>query len=244
MTAISRSPDLAEVLRIAQDQRQSEIHTHLPGRVESYNLATQKADIKPLLKTNLVNADGNDVIEELPVIPSVPVGFFRTANAFISFPMKKGDLVTLLIIERSIDKYTHGKGVVTDPGDTRMHQLIDAVALPCLYPFDLSLADAHADNLVMGFDGGAQIHVKSGGIALGAESPVDHVALALLTNAELQVIVTAFLNHGHNTTATVGPSAVPGLVSAPITPALGVPPVSAIIPDPPGDVKSNIVESE
>ena len=229
---LSRSPNLAEVLRAAMDNRLADVHVALPGQVEKYDLATQSADIKPLIKRR-VETDGDDLIESLPVIPKVPIVFPRAGGFFISMPIKKGDLVTLIFCERSIDKYTAGKGKDTDPVDLRMHELIDAVAFPGFYPFSESLEDAHADNLVIGEDGGKHIHVKSGEIALGVEAPADWVALASLVKTELQAIINTFNAHIHTTTATIGPSAVVGIIAPPTIAAAAA-----------ADVKSATVKSE
>lgn len=93
-------------------------------------------------------------------------------------------------------------------------------------------------------DSGKKFFVKASEIAMGVENPADWMALASLVKAELQAIVTAFNSHGHNTTGTVGPSAVPGLISAPITPATGVPPPPTAVMSNPSNVKSATVKSE
>ena len=106
----TRSPDLAEVLRAAVFQGLADTHTAMPGRVEKYDSQRQKADVKPLLKRTVVNLDGTELSEELPVIPDVPVVFPRAGGFFISLPIKKGDFVLLVFCERSIDNYTAGQG--------------------------------------------------------------------------------------------------------------------------------------
>jgi hypothetical protein len=59
----------------------AEIHTAIPGRIESYDAATCLANVKPLLKRRFTvdNADGEIVQqdEEYPVIMAVPVSFCR-----------------------------------------------------------------------------------------------------------------------------------------------------------------------
>lgn len=187
---LSRTPDLAEVLRVAMDNRLADVHVALPGQIEKYDLTKQAADIKPLIKRAFLTAEGDEVLEALPVIPQVPIVFPRAGGFFITLPIKKGDLVTLLFCERSIDKYTQGKGKDTDPVDLRMHELIDAVAFPGFYPFSEALADAHADNLVIGKDGGAQIHVKPDEVNLYEENAAEFVALATKCLTELQAVQT------------------------------------------------------
>ncbi len=80
-------------------------------------------------------------------------------------------------------------------------------------------------------------------VRFGGDDPGDEVTINELVKQELQVHVDAFNKHGHNTTATVGPSAAPGLVSAPIPTATGVPPTSTVFP-PPQDMSSAIIRSD
>jgi hypothetical protein len=160
----TRSPSLEEVLRAALDQGIADVHTSLPGKVEKYDPATQKADIKPLLKKTTINEDGTELVEELPIITDVPVMFPRAGGYFISFPVQQGDFVLLVIVERSIDKYMAGQGEDTDPVDLRMHDLTDAVAFPGLYPFAKPIKDSNGNDLVLGQDEkGSQLVIKDGG---------------------------------------------------------------------------------
>lgn len=91
-------------------------------------------------------------------------------------------------------------------------------------------------------DSGKSFWVKAAEIAMGVENPSDWMALASLVKTEIQKVVDKFNGHGHTTTATVGPSAVPGLLTAPIYPALSGPP-TAVMPAA-SDVKSATVKSE
>jgi hypothetical protein len=218
----SKSPGLAELIRMAIKQNQAEIHVSLPGRIESYDVSQQTADIQPLLQRVLVDEDGTELDPEtLPILHDVPIAFPRGGGCFLSWPLAEGDLVQLFFIERSIDQYLGGNGEITEPLDYRMHNLSDAVAYPGCYPRALALSDAHAENAVWGIDGGLQIHVKSGEIDIGSENAADFVALAQKVFDEIDALKTTLNNFitahnapgSHTTTATVGPSAVPGVIT-------------------------------
>lgn len=164
MSAVSRSPELEELLTLAINSFLEDVHTGLPGRVDEYFPETQKANIKPLIKRRIIHEDGSELLEELPVIPDVPIAFDRTGKFFITFPVAKGDLVRLHFLERSIDNYLSGIGDDTDPDEFRRHDLSDAIAVPGLYPFRRSIKDINSVNLVMGHDeGGIQIHLTPNG---------------------------------------------------------------------------------
>lgn len=241
----SRDPTLAEVIRSAMDCRDLEFHTSLPCRVEKFDPATQTADVKPLIRRRFQNPDGTEIDESIAVIPRVPIAWPRAGNFHITWPIKKGDLVEVIITEASRDNFQAGDGAEVDPDDFRRFDLSDAWAYPAAgYPDDEAIKNFDPDDLVIGLDGGVVIHVKeSGEIALGSKNPTDNVALAALVKAGLQSIVDQFNNHGHVTTATVGATAVLGLLSAPIIPATGIPPISTAMGNP-GDVKSNVVLSD
>ncbi len=231
-----RTPELEDVIRLAIEDTQSRLHVALPGRVEVYDAVKQTVDVKPLVKNSFIDDDGEDVVEELPVINSVPVQFARGGGFFLSFPIVKGDHVLLVFNERSIDKFQTGSGDDIDPVDTRMHNLSDAVALPGFYPDSKALADAHPSNAVLGKDGGTQIHVADGKIELGAEASADKASLdsklqTELTRlkTELDALKVIFDAHIHVTTATVGAGPTPGVISPTLTPfpAAGSPAATA-----------------
>lgn len=219
----SKSPGLSELIRIAIRQNQAELHVSLPGRIDSYDVAEQKADIQLLLQRVLVDTDGVELpAETLPILHDVPIAFPRGGGYFLSWPLAEGDLVHVVFVERSTDQYLGGDGNLTKPLDFRMHNISDAVAYPGYYPRALSLADAHGDNAVWGKDGGTQIHVKDGEIDLGSENAADFVALAQKVFDEIDALKTTVNNFitahqavgAHTTTATVGPTAALGIVSS------------------------------
>lgn len=161
----TRTPSLAEVLQSAINNSLFDLHTSLPGKIETYYPDEQKADIKPLIQRDLIDENGNELdTESIPVLPDVPIIFPRANDYFISMPIKKGDFVLLIFCERSIDQYMAGSGQEVDPVDLRTHDLSDAIALPGFAPFVKAIKDISTDNLVLGKDNsGIQIHIKDGG---------------------------------------------------------------------------------
>lgn len=209
---MSETPTWAEVIRTALEASQAGLHVSTPGIVESYDPATQTATVKPTLPRPSLTRDGYEFLD-LPVLPRVPVVFPRAGGFFLSFPVAKGDRVMLVFMDRSLDQWIE-LGREGDPRDGRTHDLSDAVALVGLYPVSEPLADAHAANMVLGKDGGGQIHLKpSGEIHIGSENAVDFVALAALVLSELQAIKTAHDLHTH-TGVTTGP----GVSGTPVLP--------------------------
>lgn len=122
----------AEALAEFVSDRLRRVNTVLPGRIESYNPTTGKAEVRPLLREKY--ADGEVV--EPPVIANVPVVFPRTAAASITLPVARGDGVLLLFCQRSLDTWL-STGGMANPDDVRMHSLSDCIAIPGLVPFSV-----------------------------------------------------------------------------------------------------------
>ncbi len=181
---------LGELIRLAMDARLAQVRVAIPARVESYDVAAQTVDVKPLIKDKLALEDGDELVESIPVIPAVPVAFMRGGGFFVSFPIAKGDTGRVVVCDRSLDQWRK-KGGEVDPIDVRMHSWAGAVFEPDLADSQHALGDAHGANLVIGMDGGVAIHLTPGGeVHLGEENPTEAVALAQKTLTELQKLAT------------------------------------------------------
>ena len=154
--------DFSDIISSAIKSVISGMHTCLPGRIESYDYTTQKANVLPLLRD--VYSDGEEI--DMPVIIDVPVIFPAIGSVGLTFPVNPGDGVLLVFAERSIDKWLSLGGVVT-PDDPRRFDLSDAVAIVGLNPFtEASQADNNDDVTLM--NDSAKLKLQSGGkVALG-----------------------------------------------------------------------------
>jgi hypothetical protein len=120
----------AEDIKAFVEDMLRRVNTALPGRIESYNASTGKAEVQPLLQERY--ADG--AVLTLPRIANVPLVFPRTVAASISMPVAAGDGVLLLFCQRSLDTWL-STGGIKEPDDIRMHSLSDCIAVPGLFPF-------------------------------------------------------------------------------------------------------------
>lgn len=125
------APTLAQVIQEAIEARLCDLHVSLPGRIVSYEQQTQKAKVQPEIKREY--ADGRAL--ELPVLTDVPVVWPRAGKAYLHFPLKAGDQVTILFNERSLDEWKE-KGGSIQVKERRKHSLSDAVCMPGGYPFN------------------------------------------------------------------------------------------------------------
>ncbi|MCK5641952.1 MAG: hypothetical protein KAJ19_14205 [Gammaproteobacteria bacterium] len=197
---MSATPTMAEVITEAIESRLLDLHTALPGRVVSYDSGTQTVEVELQIKRMI--KDGNGVLqpETLPNLPNVPVAFPRSSSFFVSFPLAKDDFVFVIFTEMSLDQW-RSKAALTVPGDARRLTLTGAVALPCLYPNDGTLTEAHATAMVVGEQEGQKIFIHpSGDVEITDEASGaadDFVAQAGKVLTELEAIVDTYNIHKH-----------------------------------------------
>lgn len=181
------TPSHATIYDLAFAKRAASIRVALPGRIESYNASTQKANVQPLILEEHTDDIGERQIERLPVVTDVPVCFPGCGGMRVTFPVKVGDTVLLVFCSSSIDRWL-ARGGEVDPEDTRHHNISDAIALPGLFDFAHVPTSAPTDALVL----------HSTKIQLGADDASDPVA----RKSDLQAIVNALDTHAHTGVTT------------------------------------------
>lgn len=155
------APTLNDAILAAVDGRLGNVHACLPGRIETYDFETQKADVKPLLQRNYPEGPVS-----LPLIMSVPVVWPRGGGASLTFPLKKDDGVLLVFAERSLELWLDQGGEVP-PGDARRFDLSDAIAIPGLNPFTAPFAAEDADSVLLKYNEFKIKIGKDGKVAIG-----------------------------------------------------------------------------
>lgn len=229
----TEDPTLEEVLLDIFDERLSQLHTAMPGRVESYDPLTQTASVKPMLKL-----DGRT----LPVLPRVPIVFMRAGGFYLVAPLSKGDFVLLVATSSSIAEWRATDGREADPVDKRRHHLSSCVAIPGLYPNlrPVSPTDVSPDaKATAGVEGGVRVLFEDDAMivasTLVAAAAAGPVALAEATAAELNKIRTKYNGHTHPV-STTGTAAAQAGTAAVVIPADQI---AAI-----GDVASTTLKAE
>lgn len=121
---------LASTINKAIDSRMKDLHTSLPGIIESFDPETQLASIQPAIKRIFITTESETEIlvpTDIPVLINVPVCFPRGGGFSLTFPVAKGDECLLVFCERSIDNW-HQFGGIKEPIARRFHSFSDAVA--------------------------------------------------------------------------------------------------------------------
>jgi hypothetical protein len=206
-----RRPTLADVLSRAVANGLAEVRVGMPGRIESYDAATQTADVLPLPKPALFQDDGTEATEAFPVIPHVPVHFPGGGGHRQTFPVAAGDECWLSFADYSLDIW-QARGGPYAPIDVREHHVSDAVCFPGLHSDRHAWADAPTNESTFGKDGGLTVRVGDTAIDIGGGA-TDFAALASKVTAALNAILAWATTHTH---------AVSGGTAAPTTTPLAI----------------------
>lgn len=142
------TPSQATIIDRAFAKMASAMRVALPGRIESYDAATQKANVQPLIMESHVDDVGDRVSELPPVVTDVPIMFPGSGSYRTTWPVAVGDTVLLVFSSSSLDRWLVRGGEV-DPEDDRHHNISDAVAIPGLFDFAHVPTTAPTDALVI-----------------------------------------------------------------------------------------------
>lgn len=183
---------LADVVEAAVAAGLARVELQVPARVEEYDAAKQVVRVAPLLRELVEDGDGSEEAQALPVVDFVPVEWPGAGGARLTFPIQVGDTGVLAFSGRSLDEWKAAPNRVVTPADNRRHAFMDAVFRPGLKSPAAPWTGARTDAVTLGYDGsGMQVHITSGGIALGEPSPAYAVALAEKVAAELSALKAA-----------------------------------------------------
>ena len=234
MSTVPREPTLATLLVDAINARLSEFRVSLPCKIAKYNSSDGTVDVDILLKDQKPQSDGTVELKTFPTIQDVPVQWFRCGTAWITLPLKAGDLGKLVFTDRSLSNWSaSNKGEVVDPKSLSMHNFDGATFEPGLYPASAAIPSPDPDNIV--------IHSDTK-VMLGEKGLDDNqlVALAKLVKDEITALrntvnsfVTTFNSHTH-TQGAYTVAAAPG----PVAGVSGTPTGSASAPAIVNDVKA------
>lgn len=122
------SPDLVDIILDAIRSAQLEINTFMPGRITGYNALLNTVDVQPVFMRTMI--DPPEVVRR-PELSDVPLLYPRTSTNGLSFPVAIGDPVGVIFSQRSLDNWLT-LGIEAPPGDSRLHDINDGVAIPGL----------------------------------------------------------------------------------------------------------------
>lgn len=143
-----------------------EVDDCLPARVVSYNDATNRAVIQPIVQLGLT--DGSKLSRAK--IANIPVYRFGGGGFFMRFPLKAGDLGWLKANDRDVSLVMQAGGGEDWPNTTRLHSFSDAVFYPDTFK-QWIIAAANADAAVwQSMSGGVCIALSETGVTISVGS--------------------------------------------------------------------------
>jgi len=150
---------LIALLRDFAEEVITDLRVCLPGRIEEYDPDTMLANVQPLLKLRFYGRTGSEL---LPIVNNVPIHHPRTATALLRLPVTRGDIVTLVFSDRSIENWLQGSGEEREALDTRKHNLSDAFAFLGGYPRGGAMVANNPDAVELVVEPGTKITLGNG----------------------------------------------------------------------------------
>lgn len=181
-----------------------EVDDMLPARVVSYDDATNRAVIQPLV---MIGTTGGGKVSRARV-PNVPVYRFGGGGFFMRFPLQAGDFGWLKANDRDISLVMQAGGGEDWPNTKRLHSFSDAMFFPdALKDWVIGAADAAAA-VWQSLDGTTAIALGAGSVELRAGSQVLRLDAAGIWHNGVNIGAT----HVHPIT---GGSSAPGPTGGP-----------------------------
>jgi len=115
---------LSTLLRRAVGRELMDVHTALPGIVDTYDATSRRARVTPAIRILL---DDGSLLDR-PPIPDVPVLFPAGGGLSLTFPLERGDPVLLVFSQRGMDGFKIAF-TASAPSRGPIMDMSDAVAL-------------------------------------------------------------------------------------------------------------------
>jgi len=154
----SQLANLSTTIRTGIENKLKDLHTAMPGIIETFDPDTQLATVQPAIRRIFKSVDDESIETltptDLSILINVPVVYPGGGGFHLTFPVTKGDECLLVFCERSYDRW-YNFGGVQDPGARRFHALSDATAFVGLTSKPNSIPDYDSDNVQLKKDDGS-----------------------------------------------------------------------------------------
>jgi len=120
-----------EAIKTAIQNFISDVNVCLPGKIiKIQDAKKRKISVQPEIKR--VYLDNTEL--EPPIIENVPLKYTGSSKAILHYPIEIGDKVILIFSQRSLDNWLSDDKLTT-PGNRRMFNITDAIAIPGIQSF-------------------------------------------------------------------------------------------------------------
>lgn len=136
-----------KLINAAIDRKLEFMYFALPCKILSYNSTLQKVEVEIMIKQKKSFSKEE---KKFPPIAEVPVGFYNANDglAYMSFPLKVGDLGTVFFSTLDIDNYMYLlSNQPVDSDSYARQQLKDAFFVPIVRPWTKPLLNINSNNV-------------------------------------------------------------------------------------------------
>jgi len=144
------------------------LYTNSVGEIVAINGTNSitSVDVRP--SVNRLYNDGEE--RQKPIIYNVPVVFPSGGGGIVSFPLRVGDTVLLIFGREDISNFLKDKRLGR-PATQRKFSINDAIAIPCLNPFNDSLKPSK-DSVEIKYKGSVVRIDSDGNVEVNSQSKV------------------------------------------------------------------------
>jgi hypothetical protein len=153
-------PDLVDVLINFKQDIFSSLNCVKVGRIISFDGTKKTAKVQILFKRTLL--DGT--VQSLQPIVDVPVFTLQGGGASFQMPIAAGDQCILLFSDRRLDEWMQN-GAEAVPGDGRMHDLSDGIALVGINAQNSTLPSYPTNKVLVSYQG-SRLEISATGAKL------------------------------------------------------------------------------
>lgn len=129
---LTKEPTMSETIETGIEVALSDIHTCMPGVIQTYYPLTQTVDVKLANKQVFESySSGDPVTEEYPTLLGIPVCFPSGGGINMTFPLAPGDNVIVYFSESDINNFRSNGIPSNEPGLLTRFSLSGGMAIPC-----------------------------------------------------------------------------------------------------------------
>lgn len=174
---VSEQESLAGLIKFSLRKHQQQTDDMLPATVISYDRATNRAKVQPLIA--FVTTSNKQV--QRAAVGSVPVLQLGGGGFVLSFPIKAGDLGWIKANDRDLSTFMQNLGP-SAPASQRQKTFEDAMFIPDTMFKGVDIADEDADGVVLqSLDGSVRIALLAGQVKITAPQIVLDTPLTIIT---------------------------------------------------------------
>lgn len=143
-------------LDIIIGRKLDQMHVAFPGKIISFDAASQTASIQPSVPMK-VTIDNESKFVPLPVLNDIPVVIpnAQTAGYVLTLPIQAGDTCICIVPDKAMDSFLDGTGDATNAfvggpanvSNVRSHNLADAICIPGLSTGSSALPEYSTENI-------------------------------------------------------------------------------------------------